>query len=273
MNWRILQTGKRSAAENMAIDEAILEAVIAGKADPTIRFYDWEPSTASCGYNQSVNNEVDFEALQKFGFGFIRRPTGGRLVLHDREITYSIITPITDRFAGNVTQAYSVISSALAVGLREMGVDVELEKGSLDSQHQREAANPCFSSSSKYELKCKDKKIVGSAQVRRENVLLQHGSILLNNDQSQVAYLLPRLTDIQKDKLAKFLQRKTITINSVLETSVSYEQAVRCLESGFRKSWSSDIFSNHNDLTQYEIEFSAHLVSTKYLTDEWNNRK
>ena len=157
MHWRILNSGKKSPAENMAIDEAILEAVITGKSLPTIRFYDWNPSTASCGYNQKVDDEVDFSALEKFGFGFVRRPTGGRLVLHDQEITYSVIAPIEGKFAGSVTQAYSVISLALAEGLREMGVDVELEKGSLDSKHQRQAANPCFSSSSKYELKCQNK--------------------------------------------------------------------------------------------------------------------
>lgn len=273
MEWRILNSGKKSPAENMAIDEAILEAVISGKALPTIRFYDWEPSTASCGYNQSVAEEIDFQELQKFGFGFVRRPTGGRLVLHDREITYSIIAPIEGKFAGNVTQAYSVISLALAEGLRAMGVEVELEKGNLGVQHQRQTANPCFSSSSKYELKCQNKKIVGSAQVRRNDVLLQHGSILLNNDQSQVAYLLPNLDQNKKDKLAKFLKRKTITINSALKNPIDYKQALACLELGFRKSWSDDFFSIHNDLSQYEIEIASRLSHTKYLTDEWNKRK
>ncbi|MFO7896808.1 MAG: lipoate--protein ligase family protein [Candidatus Cloacimonadales bacterium] len=273
MNWRILRHGKKSPAENMAIDEAIMQAIIADKAMPTIRFYDWQPSTVSCGYNQEVNKEIDFQALQKFGFGFVRRPTGGRLVLHDAEVTYSVIAPIAGKFAGNVTEAYSVISQALAAGLRAMGVEVELEKGSLDSGHQRQAANPCFSSSSKYELKCKGRKIVGSAQVRRDNVLLQHGSILLNNDQSQVAYLLPGLQPAQQEKLAKYLKRKTITVNANLSKPLNFKEASLCLEKGFRDSWANDFFSIHNNLTAEEIEISTSLLHTKYLTDEWNNRK
>lgn len=273
MKWRILQSGKNSPAENMAIDEAIMQSVIARKVLPTIRFYDWQPSTVSCGYNQAVDKEIDFEALQKFGFGFVRRPTGGRLVLHDQEVTYSVIAPLEGRFSGNVTQSYSVISQALAVGLKKMGITVELEKGSLDSQHQRQNGNPCFSSSSKYELKCNGRKIVGSAQVRSNNVLLQHGSILLNNDQSQVAYLLPDLLATQQEKLAKYLKRKTITVNANLSEPLDYKRASICLEQGFRESWSGDFFINHNDLTAEEIELSTHLENTKYLTDEWNNRK
>jgi len=273
MQWSILNSGEKSPAENMAIDEAILEAVIAGKSLPTIRFYAWNPSTVSCGYNQKVDDEIDFTNLEKFGFGFIRRPTGGRLVLHDQEITYSVIAPIEGKFAGNVTQAYSVISLALAEGLQKMGVDVELEKGNLEVKHQRQAANPCFSSSSKYELKCQNKKIVGSAQVRRNDALLQHGSILLNNDQSQIAFLLPNLSQEKKLQLSKFLKRKTITVNSVLQNPVNYAQAQECLKHGFKKSWNEDFFSNHNELSHYEIEISSRLLHTKYLTDEWNKRK
>ena len=272
MKWRILKSGKLSPAENMAIDEAIMQAVIAGKSLPTIRFYDWNPSTASCGYNQSAEKEVDFRALEKYGYGFVRRPTGGRLVLHDQEVTYSVIAPIDGRFSGSITNAYSIISLALAEGLKEMGIEVELERGNLTSAHQREEANPCFTSSSKFELKCNRKKIVGSAQVRKDNILLQHGSILLNNDQSKIAYLLPNLEEDQRNKLAHYLSRKTIAINQVLEIPISYNDAVICLENGFRKSWDTDIFSKHNKLTQYEIETSSRLVHSKYLTDEWNKR-
>lgn len=273
MKWRILNTGKMSAAENMAIDEAIMEAIIVGKSLPTIRFYDWNIPTASCGYNQTISQEIDFTALEKFGYAFVRRPTGGRLVLHNQEITYSVITPIEGKFSGSITEAYSIISQALAEGLKKMGVNVEFERGDLTSKHQREESNPCFTSSSKFELKYKRKKIVGSAQLRRENVLLQHGSILLDNDQGKVAYLLPNIKEKQQEKLSAYLSRKTICINQVLPNPISTQEAIDILEIGFRESWSDDIFSNHNDLTQYEIEISTQLANSKYLTDEWNKRK
>ena len=127
MKWRFLISGKLNSAENMAIDEAIFNCVQAGRSLPTIRFYDWEPSTVSCGYNQEVAKEVDLLALKQHGFGFIRRPTGGRLVLHDNEVTYAVIGPAVGKLSGNVTESYSEISKALAKGLELMGIGVDFE--------------------------------------------------------------------------------------------------------------------------------------------------
>ena len=117
MKWRFLIDGKLSPAENMALDEAIFECVQDGRSLPTIRFYNWEPSTVSCGYNQEVAKEVDFAELKKHDYGFVRRPTGGRLVLHNNEVTYAVISPFEGRLSGNVTESYSEISKALAKGL------------------------------------------------------------------------------------------------------------------------------------------------------------
>ena len=242
MNFRIIKSGKKSPAENMAIDEAILNGIIAGTSPSTIRFYDWVPSTASIGYNQEAEKEIDFALLEKMGFGFVRRPTGGRLVLHDEEITYAVIVPTIEKFAGNVTDSYSEISRALAEGLRLLGVNVEFEKGNLSASHQRQNANPCFTSSSRYELTFERKKIVGSAQVRRENALLQHGSILLNHDQSKVAHLLPNLENKQREKLANSLTKKTISINQILDTKINFSDAISCFIAGFKKKWNCDYF-------------------------------
>ena len=273
MKWRFLIDGKLSPAENMAIDEAIFECVQNGRSLPTIRFYDWEPSTVSCGYNQEVDKEVDFAALKKHGFGFIRRPTGGRVVLHDNEVTYAVISPAEGRLSGNVTKSYSEISKALAKGLKFMSINVDFEKGSLSSEHQRQAANPCFTSSSRYELSCQRKKIVGSAQVRKNNCLLQHGSILLNCNQSKLAQIMPDLTEDQKDRLAKYLKRKTIAINEILSVPISYNKAVKFFISGFKEKWKVDEFVTHKNLETYELEIAEQLRLTKYLTDEWNLKK
>ncbi|MDO9577118.1 MAG: lipoate--protein ligase family protein [Candidatus Cloacimonadales bacterium] len=273
MKWRILNSGKCGSAENMAIDEAILSGIIKGTSLPTIRFYDWQSSTASCGYNQIAEKEVDFAALQKFGFGFVRRPTGGRLVLHDHEVTYAVIVPISGKLDGNVTESYSEISRALATGLKILGIEVELEKGNLSSAHQRQEANPCFASSSRYELAYRNKKIVGSAQVRKSGVLLQHGSILLNYNQSKLANIIPGLSEAERNRLSNYLANKTIAINEILEQPASYEDAVLALTAGFEKTWLFDTFAACKDIDIDERNEVLRLMNSKYLTDEWNKRK
>ena len=273
MNFRIIKSGKKSPAENMAIDEAILNGIIAGTSPSTIRFYDWVPSTASIGYNQEAEKEIDFALLEKMGFGFVRRPTGGRLVLLDEEITYAVIVPTIEKFSGKVTDSYSEFSRALAVGLRLLGVNVEFEKGNLSASHQRQNANPCFTSSSRYELTFERKKIVGSAQVRRENALLQHGSILLNHDQSKVAHLLPNLENKQREKLANSLTKKTISINQILDTKINFSDAISCFIAGFKKKWNCDNFYISNKLTEIEQTEVQKLIQIKYSQDKWNNRR
>jgi lipoyl(octanoyl) transferase len=273
MNFRIIKSGKKSPAENMAIDEAIFECVQDGKSLPTIRFYDWEPSTVSCGYNQEAEKEIDFALLKKKGFGFVRRPTGGRVVLHDNEVTYSVISPVIGRLSGNVTESYSEISKALAKGLELMNINVDFEKGNLSSEHQRQTANPCFTSSSRYELSYQRKKIVGSAQVRRNNCLLQHGSILLNYNQSKLAQIMPYLTDDQKDRLANYLKRKTVAINEILSVPISFDEATKFFMAGFKEKWRIDEFVIHENLETYELAIAERLRLTKYLTDEWNLKK
>jgi len=257
----------------MAIDEAIFESIQEGRSLPTIRFYGWDPPTISCGYNQEVAKEVDFMALKEHGLGFVRRPTGGRLVLHDEEVTYSVISPASERLSGNITQSYSEISKALALGLEQIGIDVDFEKGDLTSEHQRQAVNPCFTSSSRYELNYKRKKIVGSAQVRKNNCFLQHGSILLDHGQSKLAQILPGLSDNQKERMAKYLKRKTIGINEILNKPISYKTAVNYLINGFKEKWIKDEFVIHENLDAYELDIAEKLRISKYLTDEWNQKK
>jgi lipoate-protein ligase A len=273
MKWRVLNSGQCGPAENMAIDEAIMQGIINGSSQPTIRFYDWQPSTASCGYNQYVSKEIDFDLLTKSGYGFVRRPTGGRLVLHDQEVTYAVIAPIEGKLAGNVTESYSEISHALSMGLRVLGIDVELEKGNLSSRHQRQTVNPCFASSSRFELSYQGRKIVGSAQVRKEGVLLQHGSILLNYDQSKLVNILPGLNDESRKKMAAILRKKTVAINMIIGHPVSYDDAVLAFRIGFEKAWPFDSFTFSEDIDPQERNQVSMLIKSKYLTDEWNKRK
>ncbi len=273
MKWRILKQGKLSPAENMAIDDAIFELIQEGKSTPLIRFYDWNPPTLSLGYHQNAEKEVDFAKLEEVGYGFVRRPTGGRLVLHKNEVTYAVIAPNDEHLAGNVLKSYGDISLALAEGLKLLGIKVEFEQKELSSFSQREPVNPCFNSSSKYELAVQGKKIVGSAQVRKNGVLLQHGSIILDENQREIANLMPGLSDKMRERLASMMDNKTISINQVLNTKLPYEEAVSKFALGFKQAWSEDIFEEIEDLQDFEKKRVGKLIKKKYSTDMWNLRK
>ena len=112
MKWRILINHKKSAAENMAIDEAIMMGNISGQSLPTIRFYDWNLPTVSFGFNQQIKKEIDLDLTKENGFDFVRRPTGGRAVLHIEEVTYAVISPLEDKLSGNITDSYSRVACA-----------------------------------------------------------------------------------------------------------------------------------------------------------------
>lgn len=270
--WRILNTGLGEPAWNMAVDEAILLGVLAGTSRPTVRFYDWAPPTVSLGYHQEADKEVDPALVRAQGWALVRRPTGGRAVLHRNEVTYAVIAPTTGRLAGGVNESYAAISEALAAGLQKLGVAAELQRGSLSAASQREPANPCFASTSRYELSVHGRKISGSAQVRREGALLQHGSILLKHDQSAMALLLPGFDDEKRVKVAAYLARKTICISQAAEREVAYDEAVAALSDGFAQAWPEAGFVI-GDLQPEELARAAELVNTRYAADSWNARK
>jgi len=271
--WRIIVSDKLSSAENMAIDEAVMNGLIEGSSSPTIRFYDWIMPTASFGYNQFWEKEIDLELVQKYDYAYVRRPTGGRLVLHNEEVTYSVIVRAEEQFSGNVTQSYSEISRALKEGFLLMGIKVDLERGELTSRHQRQDSNPCFTSSSRYELKLNNQKIAGSAQVRKKGVILQHGSILLNRDQSGVADILPNLREDQRIRVRKFLSRKSTAINQNLTEKLSFLEAVNFLKNGFIRAWQKDQFVELEDFENAEKIEIKKLIQNKYSEDIWNKRK
>jgi lipoyl(octanoyl) transferase len=183
--FRLLDTSPAPGAWNMALDAALMDSVRAGGA-PVLRFYRWSPCCLSLGRNQPARERYDLEALRARGFEVVRRPTGGRAVLHDRELTYSVILP--DSLLGGPRRSYATINRALVRGLRRLGVAAELQP------RGRRAAVPsllpCFREPAEGEVVVGGRKLVGSAQFRERHVLLQHGSLLLENDQATVGGLL-----------------------------------------------------------------------------------
>lgn len=189
IRWRILDTPPAPGAWNMAVDAALVESARAATPSPppVLRFYRWSPPCLSLGRNQPARGEYDPGAIRARGIDVVRRPTGGRAVLHDRELTYSVI--VADGVLGSPRAAYRAINRALVAGLRRLGVPAELQPRG-DRQAPIPSLTPCFKEPVEGEVVAAGRKLVGSAQRREGGVILQHGSLLLDGDQSELRDLL-----------------------------------------------------------------------------------
>ena len=277
--WRFLNSGKCSPAENMAIDEAILTAHSEGLVPPTVRFYGWNPATLSIGYFQKADEEVNFETLTAKGLGFVRRPTGGRAVLHDAELTYSMIVsedyPDMPRV---VNEAYRVLSQGLVHGFRRLGLQAEMVNLSSEEDKMKYAAAgsaACFDSPSWYELVVEGRKIAGSAQVRQKGVILQHGSILLDMDIDQLFEVLQFPSERVKQRLRGSFGDKAVSINDITRAlgrpAVTLEEAENAFQAGIAEGLG--ILLEPGDLSEWEKALAQQLVLDKYGAQSWNFRR
>src|SRR3989475_5172238 len=175
--WRLLVAAPAGGAWNMAVDEVLLDGVAAGATPPTLRFYAWTPPCLSLGYFQPFD-VVDLDGCRALGVEVVRRPTGGRAILHDRELTYSVALPASLLgHDGGVLPSYHRLSLALQEGLRRLGVPAALAPESPTGSVEHGPV--CFDRPSAHEILLHGRKLVGSAQMRRGGGLLQHGSILI----------------------------------------------------------------------------------------------
>ena len=211
----------RSGPANMAVDEYLF-ACLSKEPKTTVRFYSWERPTASLGYSQSADKILDLDYCLNNGIDVVRRITGGKLVLHWREITYSVASSDTETFSATLADSYRRISSGLIRGLEKMGLRARLA-GPAPPSYSR-GNMPCFAYPARDEIEIDGRKIIGSAQKRVAGRFLQHGSIPLHDDEG----LLRRLST-GRDKEAK-LHRTSIS--EALGHGVDREWAVGCLVKG-----------------------------------------
>ena len=182
--WRLIVTPPAGGAENMALDEALMDRA-RETGEWVLRIYSWSEPTISLGRNQSARGRYDLARVRELGLGVVRRPTGGRAILHDREITYSVTAPVRD--AGDLRESYDRINRLLLSALRSLGVAATVASPTTRSATPGMA--PCFDEPASGELTLGGRKLAGSAQWRSEDALLQHGSILVADDQSLLATL------------------------------------------------------------------------------------
>lgn len=273
--WRYLVTEAMSPEMNMAVDEAILQLHAEGKVPPTVRFYTWNPATLSIGYFQKALKEINLEEVHKHGLGFVRRPTGGRAVLHDKELTYSVIVSEQHpKMPSSVTEAYKIISMGLLHGFQNLGLKAEMV--SLASEEEKEkysspGSSACFDSPSWYELVVEGKKVAGSAQTRQKGVILQHGSILLDMDVELLFSLLNFSSDRLKLRMMESFRQKAVTINEVSSRPISLQEAIDAFGRGFASGLDVELVPG--ELTQEEQALAKELAQTRYGTEEWNLRR
>ncbi len=273
--WRFIDSGFCSPAYNMALDEALLNWHSEGAIPPTIRFYGWNPATLSIGYFQKVAKEINMDAVKKYGLGFVRRPTGGRGVLHDKELTYSVIVSEDyPEMPKTVTEAYRVISQGLLEGFKQLGLDTyfaipktQQEKDAL--KNPRSAV--CFDAPSWYELVVEGRKVAGSAQTRQKGVILQHGSIILDLDEDQLFDLFMYPSERVRERLQKNFKNKAVAINELRTTPVSYEEAKEAFKKGFELGLNIQL--EPYSLTEEEEDVVLAIAAGRYANDSWNYKK
>ncbi len=266
--WRLLRHAPASGTRNMAVDDAILELARKGAAPPTLRLYDWAPGTLTLGLGQPLA-DVDAGRLAANGWGMVRRPTGGRAILHIDELTYSVIGPNDEpRLAGGVLESYRRISSALMRSLKVLGLRVEQQTG-----HQLPGADlgpVCFEVPSDYEITLGGKKLIGSAQARRKGGVLQHGSLPLYGDIARITEALVYASDAERSESAARVRQRAATAEEGLGRTPSYAEAAAAFVEGFAEMLNIELVEG--ELSAEEEAAAAEWEAQRYASAAWMER-
>lgn len=254
--WRLLVTPPASGAENMALDEALMDRARA-TGEWVLRVYSWSAPTISLGRNQSARGRYDLNRVRSLRLGVVRRPTGGRAILHDREITYSVTAPVRD--AGDLHESYDRINRLLLSALHSLGVAATVAAPTTRSSAP--GMTPCFDEPSAGELTLDGRKLAGSAQWRSDDALLQHGSILVADDQSVLATLA--LDGPRAIPAPATLTDALGAAPMLADVASALADAVRTLEDGNARPLQLD--------DQLSARMSALVV--RYVDDAWTWRR
>ena len=233
--WRLIQTGAAPGAYQMALDRYFAAARAQDDMFPTLRLFWWKPPALSLGYHQSME-EVNWRRCADDGVDVVRRPTGGRAILHVNELAYSVVMPVGETgLALSLKWLYAQVHTALVLGLARLGVRAELVSARDGRQVSRAASSfGCFAFTARHEVRAGGRKLIGSALRRYERALLQQGSILL--DESH-AWLPRYLRGFQGslNLLTETLRTKTATVSELARRTVTAEEVVPCVVTGFEE--------------------------------------
>ncbi len=259
-SWRLLPCQALRASENMAIDEAVFRLNRPEGLPPTLRFFGWNPPAVSLGYFQKTFQEINVDFCRREGIDIVRRPTGGKAVLHEHELTYSLVAAIDHPlFTADILETYRVISSCIVEALNRLGLTPEMVY-----EGRSAVGTPlegyCFAAPSKYELLVDGRKICGSAQVRGGGAFLQHGSLLIDIDPVRAAAAMgieaasiSSSTTTLREQLGRHMESDELA--SILRGAFEDTLGIRLAEAG---------------LTETEEALKQELLAGKYATSRWN---
>ncbi len=269
MIGRLLPWMVGTAAWNMAVDEAILTGHLKGNSPLTLRFYGWDPPALSFGCFQKPLAKEGRTIARDKKVDYVKRPTGGRAVFHNDEITYALVAGEREGFTGPVLADYLRIAKGLKKGFELLGLRVQLAEG---SSRQREThSRVCFASPSWYEITLAGRKLVGSAQLRRGGSLLQHGSTLITFDPLIYLELMGGTRRENSSVLAERLQQSVIGLQEVLGYYPEKRKVVSSLAEGLGESLG--VSWRIMPLTSEEIILARKLELEKYLNPLWNEKR
>jgi lipoate-protein ligase A len=250
--WRLLLTGANTAAKNMAIDRAVLVVNSKGKVPPTVRFYEWTPPAISIGYFQSLVEEVDLKMCDKHGVDYVRRITGGGAVLHENELTYSIVIPGSHKkIPKNIMDSYGRICDAIIKGLKNLEVE-SVYKPIND-------------------IITDGKKISGSAQTRKHKTVLQHGTVLMDVDVEKMFSLLKVPNEKIRDKIISDVKDRVTSIKHVLGKDIPFKDTTDAMKKGFEEEFNVKLVKGK--LTEEETKLTKHFEKECFGSKEWNHKR
>jgi len=243
--WRVIISGAMPPADNMGVDYALWQSSSRSGAPPTLRFYQWSPSSVSLGYNQNAHKVINTEFCKAGNIPIVKRPTGGSAIFHDIELTYSFCGNFNDHesFASPLGSYFAVCKGIIS-GIKKAGADLEI-RGFSEGKEPSFTARDCFSLSSRHDLIWNNRKAVGSAQRRNGTAFLQHGSILL---------------DIRKDLWENiFLEKvdfsKIVPLGEMLAETISPDRLITILKEGFEEAFG--VVFEEERMTEEEIAASC----------------
>lgn len=277
--WRLIVTPPAAGAWNMAVDEAIASHAGRGGVPPTLRFYQWQPACVSLGRHQPLA-DIDLARCARLGYDLVRRPTGGRAILHTDELTYSVAGPQEDPIlAGAVLDSYLRLSQGLLAGLERLGLHVA--KAPPTGRANADAGPVCFEVPSAYEIVVPigrsnsdtyrdPKKLVGSAQSRRQGWVLQHGTLPLLGDVTRLVEVVIFPDEGERALQRQLLAGRAVTVQDALGRVVSFDEAAQALTAGFQEALG--IRLELGELTAGELAAARELQRSVYGDEGWTGR-
>jgi len=267
--WRLLFTPPAHGAWNMAADEAILEHIGRGESPTTLRLFAWDPPCLSLGHAQPYR-DIDITRLKERGWEVVRRLTGGRAILHTDELTYSVTGSVEESvLSGSVLNSYNQLARALLYAVKTLGLPVEMNQHEVETPTQN--LNPvCFEVPSTYEITVHGKKLIGSAQARRREGILQHGSVPLKGDLARICQALTFQQQSDRDLASARLLDRATTVEAALGREVHWEEAAQALVRGFEAELG--IQFKGGEMSPSEIERTKELIHEKYAHPSWTER-